>query len=65
MAAQNCIDNQQHNHANDTTDVFFRHLKLNEVTVIGVTGETKMKHSTAPISIVSSKDNAAHLGGVG
>lgn len=56
VAAQTSIDNQQHNHANDTTDVFFRHLKLNEVTVTGVTGETKLKHSTAPVSIVSSKE---------
>ena len=50
------IITQQHNHANDTTDVFFRHLKLNEVRVTGVTGETKLKHSTAPISIVSSQE---------
>ena len=26
-------DSIQHNHANDTTDVFFRHLKINEVKV--------------------------------
>ena len=25
----------------DTTDVFFRHLRLNEVVVTGVTGESK------------------------
>ena len=37
----------------DTTDVFFRHLNLNEVTVTGVTGDTKLKHATAPVSIVS------------
>ena len=29
-------------HTNDTTDVFFRHLQLNELTVTGVTGDTKM-----------------------
>ena len=40
-------------HANDTTDVFFRHLQLNELTVTGVTGDTKMKHATAPVSIVT------------
>ena len=38
-------------HTNDTTDVFFRHLQLNELTVTGVTGDTKMKHATAPVSI--------------
>ena len=49
MAAQN----NKHNHAEDSTDVFFRHLNLNEVTVTGVTGDTKLKHATAPVSIVS------------
>ncbi len=43
----------RHNHSEDSTDVFFRHLDLNEVTVTGVTGDTKLKHSTAPVSIVS------------
>ena len=46
-------DNTEHHHGEDSTDVFFRHLQLNEVTVTGVTGDTKLKHSTAPISIVS------------
>ena len=54
-AAQDHQPVHQHNHANDSADVFYRHLKLNEVTVTGVTGETKLKHSTAPISIVSAK----------
>ena len=43
----------KHNHAEDSTDVFFRHLNLNELTVTGVTGDTKLKHATAPVSIVS------------
>ena len=50
MAAQ---DHIKHNHADDSTDVFFRHLQLNELTVTGVTGDTKLKHATAPVSIVS------------
>ena len=49
VAAQNNI----HHHAEDSTDVFFRHLQLNELTVTGVTGDTKLKHATAPVSIVS------------
>ena len=63
MAAQNKTDvstnrpventNLQHNHLEDSTDVFFRHLQMNELTVTGVTGETKLKHATAPVSIVS------------
>jgi iron complex outermembrane receptor protein len=56
LTAQEAKGGHQHNHGNDTADVFFRHLKLNEVTVTGVTGLTKLKHSTAPISIVSSKE---------
>ena len=50
LAAQ---DNKTHNHGEDSTDVFFRHLNLNEVTVTGVTGDTKLKHATAPVSIVT------------
>jgi iron complex outermembrane receptor protein len=49
MAAQTT----NHNHAEDSTDVFFRHLQLNELTVTGVAGDTKLKNATAPINIVS------------
>ena len=56
MAAQDSIANRQHNHANDTADVFFRHLKLNDVMVTGVTGDTKLKYSPAPVSIVSAQE---------
>ena len=45
--------NNQHHHAEDSTDVFYRHMQLNELTVTGVTGDTKLKHATAPVSIVS------------
>ena len=51
VAAQN-HNNQQH-HTGDSTDIFFSHLQLNEVTVTGVTGDTKLKHATAPVSIVT------------
>ena len=50
VAAQ---DNGKHHHAEDSTDVFFRHLNLNEVTVTGVTGDTKLKHATAPVSVIT------------
>ena len=50
VAAQ---DSLRHDHAEDSTDVFFRHLQLNELTVTGVTGDTKLKNSTAPVSIIS------------
>ena len=55
-AAQEHHHHYNHEHPSDSTDVFFRHLKLNELTVTGVTGDTKLKHSTAPISIVSGKE---------
>ena len=45
-----------HEHPTDSTDVFFRHLKLNELVVTGVTGSTKLKHATAPIAIVSGRE---------
>ena len=50
MAAQ---EDKTHQHPEDSTDVFFRHLQLNELTVTGVTGDTKLKHATAPVSIVT------------
>ena len=51
MAAQEV--EPEHHHEEDSTDVFFRHLQLGEITVTGVTGDTKLKHSTAPVSIVT------------
>ena len=51
LAAQD----DSHSHAEDSTDVFFRHLTLNEVMVTGVTGDTKLKHSTAPVSVVTGQ----------
>ena len=61
VAAQENHEHQNHHHYNhvhpsDSTDVFYRHLKLNELVVTGVTGDTKLKNSTAPISIVSGKE---------
>ena len=50
VAAQ---DHKTHHHEEDSTDVFFHHLNLNEITVTGVTGDTKLKHATAPVSIVT------------
>ena len=40
----------------DTTDVFFQHLELNEVVVTGLTGETRLSHSPAPVSLISNRD---------
>ncbi len=54
--AQEHHHHYNHEHPSDSTDVFYRHLKLNDVVVTGVTGDTKLKNSTAPISIVSGKE---------
>ena len=56
LTAQDHHQHHNHVHPSDSTDVFFRHLKLNELVVTGVTGDTKLKNSTAPISIVSGKE---------
>lgn len=40
----------------DSSDLFFRHLSLREVVVTGSTGQTKLKHTSIPISILSQRD---------
>ena len=55
MAAQNNSDTL-HIHRQDSTDIFFRHFDLNEITVTGVTGETKLKYSSAPVSIIRPQE---------
>lgn len=55
LAAQ--VDNNHKNHTEkDSSDVFFRHLKLNEVTVTGVAGMTKMKYASAPVNIMRPQE---------
>ena len=44
----------------DSTDMFWRHLELNEVVVSGMTGETKLKNSSATITVVSNLDLRQH-----
>ena len=51
LASAQVKDN--HQHQNDSTDVFYKHLKLNDLIVTGVTGDTKLKHATTPVSIVT------------
>ena len=40
----------------DTADVFFQHLELNEIVVTGLTGQTRLSHSPAPVSLISNRD---------
>ena len=39
----------------DTTDVFYHHLNLKEVVVTGATGAIKLKESSAPVSLFTSR----------
>ena len=56
MTAQNHRMGNDGRQVADSTDVFYQHLQLNEVMVTGVTGDTKLKHSTTPISVVTGKE---------
>ena len=40
----------------DSTDVFFRHLELKEITVTGVVGDMKMKELPMPIATLQAKE---------
>jgi len=42
----------------DSSDLFFRHLQLNEVVVTGLAGDTKLKHTPSPISVIRPADLA-------
>ena len=54
--AQEVHKHHNHEHPSDSTDVFFRHLKLSELTVTGITGDTKLKNSPAPVSLLTAKE---------
>ena len=47
----------------DSTDVFFKHLQINETVVTGLAGEAKMKEMPAPVSVIRPADLAARAGG--
>ncbi len=47
----------------DSTDVFYKHLQLNELVVTGLAGDTKMKEMPAPVSVVRPADLSARSGG--
>ena len=47
----------------DSTDVFFKHLQLNEIVVTGLAGDSKMKEMPAPVSVIRPADLNARAGG--
>ena len=52
----------QENHP-DSTDVFYKHLQLNEIVVSGLAGDSKMKEMPAPVSVIRPADLSARAGG--
>lgn len=46
----------------DSTDVFYKHLQLNEVVVTGLAGDSKMKEMPAPVSVIHPADLWARSG---
>ena len=40
----------------DSTDVFYRHLNLQELVVTGATGETRLRNAAAPISVLDERE---------
>lgn len=40
----------------DSTDIFFKHLEIDQVIVTGLTGDSKLRDMAAPVNIVSHKD---------
>lgn len=42
--------------AHDSTDVFYKHLEINEVTVTGLTGQSRIKEMPAPVSIITERE---------
>ena len=47
----------------DSTDVFYKHLQLNEIVVTGLAGDSKMKDMPAPVSVIRPADLTARSGG--
>ncbi len=51
----------QENHP-DSTDVFYKHLQINEIVVTGLAGDSKMKEMPAPGSVIRPAELAARAG---
>lgn len=58
-----CIAATAQEIAPDTTDVFYKHLQINETIVTGLAGDVKMKEMPAPVSVIRPADLAARTGG--
>ncbi len=47
----------------DSTDIFYKHLHINEIVVTGLTGNSKKKEMPAPVSVILPADLSARTGG--
>ena len=50
----------QNNEVYDSTDVFFRHLELQEVVVTGLTGDSRLREMPSPVTVVSPGELRSH-----
>ncbi len=47
----------------DSTDIFFKHLEIDEIVVTGLAGDAKLKEMPAPVSVIRPADLASRSGG--
>lgn len=47
----------------DSTDVFYKHLQINEIIVTGLAGDSKMKEVSAPVSVIRPAELSVRAGG--
>ena len=58
-----CLAATAQDNIHDSTDVFYKHLQLNEIVVTGLAGDSKMKEMPAPVSVIRPADLSARAGG--
>lgn len=54
-----CIAATAQGNGPDSTDVFYKHLQLDELVVTGLAGDAKIKERPAPVSLVRPAELAA------
>jgi len=57
-----CMAASAQEHIPDSTDIFYKHLQINEVVVTGLAGDSKIKEMSAPVSLLRPADLAARSG---
>ena len=53
MAAQSAITADTTAHHHETGELYHKHMMIGEIVVSGVTGDTKLKHSTVPVAVLT------------